>query len=70
MTPAVVGLLGILLGGGFLGAIVTFRKAGTESSAIAMESLIKVNEELRKELNRLNGEVEKLRTALERRGPL
>lgn len=70
MTPAVVGLLGILLGGGFIGGVAAFRRAGSESNAIATESLIKVNEELRRELARLNDEVARLRTALEANGSL
>lgn len=61
MTPTVVGLLAIILGGGFLGAIITFRKAGAESSSIATETLIAVNKELRLELTRRDTELGLLR---------
>lgn len=65
LTPALISLLGVILGGGFVGGVVAFRKAGAESGAIATETLIKVNQELRVELNRLNDEVKRLRAALE-----
>lgn len=56
--PAVIGLLGLLLGGGFAGGIAAFRKAGSESAAVGIKSLIEVNQELR-------GEVKRLRQSLE-----
>ena len=61
MTPQVIALLGLLLGGGFLGAIVTFRKAGAESASIATKTLIAVNEELRRDLTRRDTELAILR---------
>jgi hypothetical protein len=70
MSPELLALLGVLLGGGGVTAVVAFRKAGPESAAIATETLIKVNEELRREITRLSGEVEKLRKALEGNGSL
>lgn len=65
--PAVVGLLGVLLGGGFIGGIAAFRKAGSESTAIGIQSLIAVNKELRGEVQRLTAQVQELRHALEER---
>lgn len=74
MSPQVVGLLGIILGGGFVGGIssfiINFRKSGPETAAIATETLIKVNEELRLEIKRLSDEVERLRSTMEKREPL
>lgn len=70
MTPEIVGVLGLILGGGLAGSYVAFRKVGPETSAIATESLIKVNEELRKEISRLSNEVERLRTTVESKGTL
>lgn len=70
MSPELVAILGVVLGGGFAGSIAVFRKAGPESAAIATETLIKVNEELRRELNWLNDEVKRLRSALENQGSL
>ncbi len=70
MSPELVALLGVLLGGGGVTAVVAFRKAGPESAAIATETLINVNEELRKEIARLSAEVAKLREALEGNGSL
>ena len=70
MSPELLSLLGVILGGGFVGGVAAFRKAGTESSAIATETLIKVNEELRKEITRLSDEVKHLREALEAKGSL
>lgn len=64
MTPEVVGLMGALLGGGFIGAVAAFRKAGAESSSVATQSLIAVNEELRRELARRDSELAKLRERL------
>jgi predicted nuclease with TOPRIM domain len=54
MTPAVVGLIGVLISGGFIGGIVAFRKSGKESESIAAQTLIAVNAELRLELARRN----------------
>lgn len=45
-------LVTALLGGGFIAAIAAYRKAGPEAEAIAAQTLIRVNEELRKELSR------------------
>jgi hypothetical protein len=41
-----------LLGGGLLGSVVAWRKAGPEGESIAARTLIQVNEELRTELDR------------------
>lgn len=41
-----------ILGGGALAAIAAVRKAGPESESIAARTLIEVNNELRKELDR------------------
>jgi formiminotetrahydrofolate cyclodeaminase len=70
MNPELVALLGVILGGGGVSAFVAARKAGPESAAIATETLIKVNEELRKEISRLSEEVQKLREELRERGSL
>jgi hypothetical protein len=66
MSPEIVALLGFILGGGVAGSYAAFRKVGPETTAIATESLIRVNEELRKEIGRLSIEVEKLRAVVER----
>lgn len=59
MSPEVLALLGVILGGGGVSAFVAFRKAGPESAAIATETLIAVNNELRSELARRDKEVER-----------
>jgi hypothetical protein len=72
VTPEVVGLLSILLGGGFVAGIAAWRTSGSEATTQATSSLIAVNEELRTELARRdrehreeielrNGEIAKLR---------
>ena len=64
MTPEITALLGVILGGGFVSGIAAFRKAGAESSSAATQSLIAVNEELRRELSRRDAELAKLRERL------
>ena len=61
MSPAVVALMSAILSGGFVGAIVTFRKAGAESTSISVETLIAVNGELRTEIKRRDEEIAGLR---------
>jgi phage shock protein A len=52
LDPALTGLAGVVLSGGALGALVAFRKAGPENESLIARTLIEVNEELRKELDR------------------
>ena len=42
----------LILGGGLVKGIIDYRKAGPESESIAARTLIEVNEELRRELER------------------
>jgi len=65
VSQQVVAILVAVLGAGGVGSILAFRKTDNEASAIATESLIKVNEELRREIVRLSEEVQHLRSAIE-----
>jgi predicted RNase H-like nuclease (RuvC/YqgF family) len=63
LDPIASAAIAALLGGGLIGSVVAARKAGPEAESIAARTLIEVNEELRKELDRRD----KLIDALERR---
>lgn len=52
IDPTIGVIVSVILSGSIVGAIAAFKKAGPEAGAIAAETLIKVNEELRKELSR------------------
>ena len=67
MTPTVIALLGVIFGGGGIVAFVNFRKAGSESSVMATQSLIAVNEELRRDLKRRDEQNDTLQRELEGR---
>lgn len=67
MDPtAAAALIAALLGAGGLGAFASFRKAGKESESIATQTLIAVNDELRKELVRRDEEIGRLRERIAR----
>lgn len=63
IDPFSSAVVATLLGGGFITAVVAWRKAGPEGESIAARTLIEVNQELRNELDRRD----KLIDALERR---
>lgn len=54
-------LAATILGAGGIGAFATYRKAGKEAENIAAQTLISVNEELRRELARRDEELDELR---------
>jgi predicted nuclease with TOPRIM domain len=57
-------LAAALLGAGGIGGVVAYRKVGKEAEQIAAQTLIEVNQELRRELARRDEEIEKLRAKL------
>jgi hypothetical protein len=62
VDPAVlIALVAALFGAGGIGVFATLRKAGKETESIAIQSLIAVNEELRRELVRRDSEIASLR---------
>ena len=60
-----VALVSTLLGGGVIGAVAAFRKAGPEVESISVATMKGVIAELRAELDRLAAENAKLRSAVE-----
>jgi phage shock protein A len=52
LDPAWTALAGAILTGGPVYAAVSYKKAGPENESLAARTLIEVNEELRKELDR------------------
>lgn len=63
-TTIFVAILTALLSGGGIGAIVAYRKAGPEVESISIKTMKEVITELRNELQRLQGENQKLRTTV------
>jgi predicted nuclease with TOPRIM domain len=64
VDPAFTAIVGVLLGGGAIQAIVHYRKAGPEIDQVVSQTLITVNEHLRKELELRDVEIERLRKRL------
>lgn len=64
VDPAFTAIIGALLGGGIIQAIVRYRKAGPEIDQVVSKTLIEVNEYLRKELELRDAEIDKLRRRL------
>jgi predicted transcriptional regulator len=60
-TTIFIAILTALLGGGGIGAVVAYKKAGPEVESISVKTMREVIEELRLELGRLQGENKKLR---------
>jgi cell division protein FtsB len=60
IAPWMVGLLGAVLGGGLITALVAYRKSGPEVESISVGTMREVTEELRTEISRLKEENEKL----------
>jgi phage shock protein A len=65
LDPGVISAIAAaLLGGGGIGAVAVWRKAGTEAESIAAKTLIEVNQFLRQELETRDKEIKKLRERL------
>lgn len=65
-SSVLVALVTVILGGGILGAITAFKKAGPEVESISVTTLKGVIEELRNELTRLSNENVHLRVSVEK----
>lgn len=61
LDPGLVTVVGAVLTGGFVYAIVAYRKAGPEIAALGNKSLIEVNAELRTEITRQTNLIDRLR---------
>ncbi|HEY3435083.1 MAG TPA: hypothetical protein VGK41_05475 [Solirubrobacterales bacterium] len=64
VDPAFTAIVGAVLGGGIIQAIVRYRKAGPEIDQVVSKTLIEVNEHLRKELELRDNEIDRLRKRL------
>jgi len=60
----ITAVAGAILSGGLIGALAIYRKAGPEAEQIVAQTLIEVNEHLRKELALRDEEIERLRKRL------
>jgi phage shock protein A len=65
LDPALTAVAGAILTGGPIYAWISYRKAGPETESIAARTLIEVNEDLRKELDRKNKAIGSLEKRLE-----
>lgn len=64
LDAGLVGVVTTILGGGLVYAYVAFKKAGPETEGIAARTLIEVNDDLRKELDRRDRTIDLLEKRL------